>query len=209
MILEGLVCLMRWKYFLLKSPKLFISLLLCWPMVKALSIFLINRYLFYLLDLLLVTLIYYFITNYKIYYIDDFTNRQLKLLMNIYTSKILHRWFYKPTMQIFWWIILFQLGSNDLIQQAHIFLYANGKKNPPTAVDYDRSLLRDFIFHKSPPKVNLNRAVTVRFDYWIYLDFWYRTSHCHRYPLDRFRSRRLLKNFTCRRKTTALLDGST
>ncbi|CAN7034489.1 hypothetical protein IGI04_032062 [Brassica rapa subsp. trilocularis] len=54
------------------------------------------------------------------------------------------------------------LGSNDLIQQAHIFLYANGKKNPPTAVDYDRSLLRDFIFHKSPPKDLALSSVSIR-----------------------------------------------
>lgn len=56
------------------------------------------------------------------------------------------------------------------MQQAQIFLYANGKKNPPTAVDFDRSLFRDFLFNQSPPKVNLkpNQSYTgtTRFDYW-------------------------------------------
>ncbi|KAJ4879750.1 hypothetical protein Rs2_36804 [Raphanus sativus] len=54
------------------------------------------------------------------------------------------------------------LGSNDLMQQAHMFLYANGKKNAPTAVDYDRSLLRDFIFNKSPPKDLALSSVSMR-----------------------------------------------
>ncbi|CAA7036302.1 unnamed protein product [Microthlaspi erraticum] len=55
-----------------------------------------------------------------------------------------------------------QLGSNDLMQQAQIFLYANGKKNPPTAVDFDRSLLRDFLFNQSPPKDLALASVSMR-----------------------------------------------
>jgi pimeloyl-ACP methyl ester carboxylesterase len=55
-----------------------------------------------------------------------------------------------------------QLGSNDLMQQAQIFLYANGKKNPPTAVDFDRSLLRDFLFNQSPPKDLALASVSIR-----------------------------------------------
>ncbi|KAL1198390.1 putative methylesterase 13 [Cardamine amara subsp. amara] len=55
-----------------------------------------------------------------------------------------------------------QLGSNDLMQQAQIFLYANGKKNPPTAVDFDRSLLRDFLFNQSPPKDHALASVSMR-----------------------------------------------
>ncbi|CAN8291525.1 unnamed protein product [Cochlearia groenlandica] len=45
-----------------------------------------------------------------------------------------------------------QVGSDDLMQQAQIFLYANGKKNSPTAVDFDRSLLREFLFNQTPQK---------------------------------------------------------
>ena len=78
-------------------------------------------------------------------------------------------------------IIFFQLGSNDLMQQAQIFLYANGKKNPPTAADFDRSLLKKFIFNQSPPKVNTNRTVTIRLITEFNLSFWYRTLHWHRY----------------------------
>ncbi|XP_010460319.1 PREDICTED: putative methylesterase 13, chloroplastic [Camelina sativa] len=55
-----------------------------------------------------------------------------------------------------------QLGSNDLMQQAQIFLYANGKKNPPTAVDFDRSLLRDFLLNQSPPKDLALASVAIR-----------------------------------------------
>ncbi|KAF3541370.1 hypothetical protein F2Q69_00020296 [Brassica cretica] len=43
-------------------------------------------------------------------------------------------------------------SSHDLMEQVHLFLYANGKKSSPTAVDFDRSLLRDFFFNQSPPK---------------------------------------------------------
>ncbi|KAF8088762.1 hypothetical protein N665_0530s0017 [Sinapis alba] len=55
-----------------------------------------------------------------------------------------------------------QLGSSDLMQQAHIFLYANGKKNPPTAVDFEGSLLRDFLFNQSPPKDLALASVSMR-----------------------------------------------
>ncbi|KFK28992.1 hypothetical protein AALP_AA7G074800 [Arabis alpina] len=55
-----------------------------------------------------------------------------------------------------------QLGSNDLMQQAQIFLYANGKKNPPTAIDFDRSLLRDVLFNQSPPKDLALASVSMR-----------------------------------------------
>ncbi|CAN6841073.1 unnamed protein product [Brassica oleracea] len=55
-----------------------------------------------------------------------------------------------------------KLGSNDLMQQAQIFLYANGKKNPPTAADFDRSLLKKFIFNQSPPKDIALASVYIR-----------------------------------------------
>ncbi|KAF3484700.1 hypothetical protein F2Q69_00054254 [Brassica cretica] len=55
-----------------------------------------------------------------------------------------------------------KLGSNDLMQQAQIFLYANGKKNPPTAADFDRSLLKKIIFNQSPPKNIALASVYIR-----------------------------------------------
>lgn len=39
------------------------------------------------------------------------------------------------------------------MQQAQMFLYANGNGQPPTAIDLDKSLLRDLLFNHSPSKV--------------------------------------------------------
>ncbi|XP_009769295.1 putative methylesterase 11, chloroplastic [Nicotiana sylvestris] len=45
-----------------------------------------------------------------------------------------------------------QLGSDNLCQQAQMFLYANGKNHPPTAIDFDKSLLKDVLFNQTPAK---------------------------------------------------------
>ncbi|XP_059451629.1 putative methylesterase 11, chloroplastic [Corylus avellana] len=47
-----------------------------------------------------------------------------------------------------------QAGSNDLMRQAQVFLYANGNDHPPTAIDLNKSLLRDLLFNQSPAKVH-------------------------------------------------------
>lgn len=49
-----------------------------------------------------------------------------------------------------------QTGSTDLMRQAQIFLYANGNNKPPTAIDLDKSLLKELLFNQSPAKVCLN-----------------------------------------------------
>lgn len=49
--------------------------------------------------------------------------------------------------------LLFQVESNDLMRQAQVFLYANGNDQSPTAIDFDKSLLRDLLFNQSPAKV--------------------------------------------------------
>lgn len=49
--------------------------------------------------------------------------------------------------------LLFQADPNDLMRQAQLFLYANGNDHPPTAIDLDKSLLRDLLFNLSPAKV--------------------------------------------------------
>lgn len=54
------------------------------------------------------------------------------------------------------------MGSNDLMQQAQIFLYANGKQNPPTSIDLDRTLLRDLLFNRSAAKVNVHYQLVKR-----------------------------------------------
>ncbi|KAB1211534.1 putative methylesterase 11, chloroplastic [Morella rubra] len=55
-----------------------------------------------------------------------------------------------------------QAGSNDLMRQAQIFLYANGNNQPPTAVDLDKSLLRDLLFNQSPAKDVALASVSLR-----------------------------------------------
>ncbi|KAG6720849.1 hypothetical protein I3843_03G083700 [Carya illinoinensis] len=55
-----------------------------------------------------------------------------------------------------------QAGSNDLMRQAQIFLYANGNDQPPTSVDIERSLLRDLLFNQSPAKDVALASVSMR-----------------------------------------------
>lgn len=49
--------------------------------------------------------------------------------------------------------MLLQAASNDLMRQAQIFLYANGKDQAPTAIDLDKTLVKDLLFNQSPAKV--------------------------------------------------------
>ncbi|WCJ25572.1 methyl esterase 11 [Euphorbia peplus] len=53
-------------------------------------------------------------------------------------------------------------GSNDLMQQAQIFLYANGNGHPPTAIELDKSLLRELLFNQSPSKDVALASVSMR-----------------------------------------------
>lgn len=39
------------------------------------------------------------------------------------------------------------------MREAQKFLYANGNNQPPTAIDLDKSLLKDLLFNQSPAKV--------------------------------------------------------
>lgn len=55
-----------------------------------------------------------------------------------------------------------QEGGNDLMRQAQIFLYANGKDQPPTAIELDKSLLRDLLFNQSPDKDVALASVSMR-----------------------------------------------
>lgn len=47
--------------------------------------------------------------------------------------------------------------SNDLMQQAQVFSYANGNDHPPTSFDLDKSMLRDLLFNQSPTKVSSHK----------------------------------------------------
>ncbi|KAK4712367.1 hypothetical protein R3W88_006880 [Solanum pinnatisectum] len=52
--------------------------------------------------------------------------------------------------------------SNDLMRQSQIFIYANGNDKPPTAIDLDKSLLRDLLFNHSPAKDVALASVSMR-----------------------------------------------
>ncbi|XP_030483126.2 putative methylesterase 11, chloroplastic isoform X2 [Cannabis sativa] len=53
-------------------------------------------------------------------------------------------------------------GSDDLMRQAQVFLYANGNDHPPTAIDLDKSLLKDLLFNQSPSKDVALASVSMR-----------------------------------------------
>ncbi|KAL5582131.1 hypothetical protein UlMin_014573 [Ulmus minor] len=55
-----------------------------------------------------------------------------------------------------------QAGSDDLMRKAQIFLYANGNDQPPTAIDLDKSLLKDLLFNQSPSKDVALASVSMR-----------------------------------------------
>ncbi|XP_056161580.1 putative methylesterase 11, chloroplastic isoform X2 [Syzygium oleosum] len=53
-------------------------------------------------------------------------------------------------------------GPSDLMRQAQIFLYGNGKDQPPTAIDLDKALLEDLLFNQSPAKDVALASVSMR-----------------------------------------------
>ncbi|KAL7141117.1 hypothetical protein ABFS83_08G032100 [Erythranthe nasuta] len=55
-----------------------------------------------------------------------------------------------------------KVESNDLMRQAQIFLYANGNTQSPTAIDFNKSLLRDLLFNQSPAKDIALASVSMR-----------------------------------------------
>lgn len=55
-----------------------------------------------------------------------------------------------------------QAGSDDQMRQAQIFLYANGNDRPPTAIDLDKSLLKDLLFNQSPSRDVALASVSMR-----------------------------------------------
>ncbi|KAJ9147513.1 hypothetical protein P3X46_029666 [Hevea brasiliensis] len=55
-----------------------------------------------------------------------------------------------------------EANSNDLMQQAQIFVYANGNGHPPTAIELDKSLLRELLFNQSPAKDIALASVSMR-----------------------------------------------
>ncbi|KAJ6827785.1 putative methylesterase 11, chloroplastic [Iris pallida] len=52
--------------------------------------------------------------------------------------------------------------ANNLMLPARVFLYAKGEDNSPTAIDLDKSLLKDLLFNQSPVKDIALASVSMR-----------------------------------------------
>ncbi|KAJ3673093.1 hypothetical protein LUZ60_006467 [Juncus effusus] len=55
-----------------------------------------------------------------------------------------------------------QMGNNGLLQRAQVFLYSNGKDNPPTAITLDKALINDLLFNQSSSKDVSLASVSMR-----------------------------------------------
>ncbi|KAF3431596.1 hypothetical protein FNV43_RR26327 [Rhamnella rubrinervis] len=86
----------------------------------------------------------------------DFGGACVSYVMELLPSKIAKSIFIAATMlasgQSVLDLLSHQLGSNDLMRQAQIFLYGNGKDQPPTAIDLDKELVKEFLFNQSSAK---------------------------------------------------------
>ncbi|CAA0828759.1 Putative methylesterase 13- chloroplastic [Striga hermonthica] len=51
---------------------------------------------------------------------------------------------------------------SDISRRAQKFIYAEGKDHHPTAIDFDKSLLDDFLFNRTPPKDIALASVSMR-----------------------------------------------
>ncbi|KAL9233725.1 hypothetical protein vseg_008683 [Gypsophila vaccaria] len=55
-----------------------------------------------------------------------------------------------------------QVDSKNLLQKAQVSLYANGNDHPPTAIDLDRTLVKELLFNQSPAKDIALASVSMR-----------------------------------------------
>ncbi|KAG9439057.1 hypothetical protein H6P81_019222 [Aristolochia fimbriata] len=96
----------------------------------------------------------------------DFGGACISYVMEIYPNKVAKAVFVSAAMltngQSALDMFSQQAGKNDLMQQAQIFLYAKGQQCPPTAIDLDKSLLRDLLFNQSPSKDVALASVSMR-----------------------------------------------
>ncbi|XVE74356.1 hypothetical protein DITRI_Ditri12bG0010600 [Diplodiscus trichospermus] len=96
----------------------------------------------------------------------DFGGACISFVMELYPSKIVKVVFVAAAMltngQSALDMFSQQMDSNDLMRQAQIFVYANGNNNPPTAVDFDKTLLRDLFFNQSSSKDVALASVSMR-----------------------------------------------
>ncbi|KAK8659328.1 hypothetical protein V6N13_029533 [Hibiscus sabdariffa] len=96
----------------------------------------------------------------------DFGGACISFVMELYPSKIAKAVFAAAAMlsngQSALDMFSQQMGSNDVMRQAQIFLYGNGRNNPPTAVDFDKTLLRGLFFNQSSAKDVALASVSMR-----------------------------------------------
>ncbi|KAJ7286668.1 hypothetical protein O6H91_Y322800 [Diphasiastrum complanatum] len=52
--------------------------------------------------------------------------------------------------------------SDDILKKAQMFIYGNGSSNPPTAIEFDRSLIKEVFFNQSPAKDVALASVSIR-----------------------------------------------
>ncbi|GMH15129.1 hypothetical protein Nepgr_016970 [Nepenthes gracilis] len=96
----------------------------------------------------------------------DFGGACISSAMELFPSKVSKAVFVAATMlttgQSTIDIFSPQEQSDDLMRQAQVFLYANGNNNSPTAIDLDKSLVRDLLFNQSPAKDIALASVSMR-----------------------------------------------
>ncbi|KAL6294860.1 hypothetical protein ACE6H2_003002 [Prunus campanulata] len=96
----------------------------------------------------------------------DFGGTCISYVMELFPSKIAKALFISAAMlasgQSTLNLFAQQTGSNDLMRQAQIFLYANGKDQPPTAISLAKKLAEDLLFNQSPAKDVALASVSMR-----------------------------------------------
>ncbi|KAF4368181.1 hypothetical protein F8388_022814 [Cannabis sativa] len=96
----------------------------------------------------------------------DFGGACISYAMELFSSKVAKSIFIAATMlasgQSTLDLFSRQFGANDLMQQAQIFLYANGKDQPPTAIEHNKELVKDLFFNQSPSKDVVLASVSMR-----------------------------------------------
>ncbi|KAE9605031.1 hypothetical protein Lal_00036901 [Lupinus albus] len=96
----------------------------------------------------------------------DFGGACISYAMELYPLKISKAVFIAAAMmtsgQSTLDIVSQQADSDDLMQKAQIFLYANGNDHPPTSFELEKSLLRDLLFNLCPSKDVALASVSMR-----------------------------------------------
>ncbi|XP_016497307.2 putative methylesterase 11, chloroplastic [Nicotiana tabacum] len=96
----------------------------------------------------------------------DFGGACISFAMELYPSKVSKAIFVAATMLISGQSALDIFSdktiSNDLMRQSQVFIYASGNDKPPTAIDLDKSVLRDLLFNHSPAKDVALASVSMR-----------------------------------------------